>query len=505
MRELSMRAAVGAGRPRIVRQLLTESVLLSFAGGAAGLAAAMAGVQGILAVFGDRLPRVESIGLDWRVLAYTAGVSLAGGLLLGLIPALRLSRIDLTEAMKAAGAGSAGGRRQQRWMSGLLASQVGLCMVAAVAAGLLINTVMRLEGVDRGFDPEGMVVASLDLPRDRQLAREFAAQILERAGTIPQVSAALTYDPRNISIWRTEFRRPGTNEEFGPGSPFGFRTVISPGYFETMHIPLLRGRDFAPGAAGAGTEGPLSVIISQSLAAKYWPTADPLGQPILLGLPDGEAPAEIVGIAGDVQGWVTAGPGETIYLDYRQAALVPEYLLVRGSTAAGTPMGTTLNTVRQVIRSLDPNQTFRTSGSYAALIHAEFFRRERELMTLLGWFAGLALGLTTVGVAGQVAYAVGRRTPEIAIRVSCGARPADLLRMFCGTSLKPVAAGLALGAAGALTATKYLERLLFEVTPTDPSTFLAAGAAILLAAALAALAAAAKATSVDPAITLRQE
>jgi putative ABC transport system permease protein len=253
--------------------------------------------------------------------------------------------------------------------------------------------------------------------------------------------------------------------------------------------------------AGGGTDGPRSVIISERLAAKYWPSGDPLGQTILLDLPGGEAPAEIVGIARNVQSWITGAPGETLYLDYREAASIPEYLLARGSA----PAGALLNTLRQVIRSLDPNQTFRTSGSYAGLIHDEFFRSQRELMTLLGWFAGLALALTAVGVAGQVAYAVGRRTPEIAIRVSFGARPADLLRMFCIASLRPVVLGLAVGAAGALAATRYLENLLFQVTPTDPATFLAAGVAIVTAAALASLAAAARATNVDPAVVLRRE
>lgn len=503
MRELSTRAAVGAGRARIVRQLLTESTLLALAGGVAGLAAAMAGVRWILAVFGANLPRVESIGLDWRVLAYTVAVSLACGLLLGLIPALRLSKIDLAGAMKSGGAGSAGGRKQQRWMSGLLVAQAALCMIAAIGAGLLINTMVRLRGIDRGIDPQGVAIASLNLPQNPERASEFVGQVLDRVRAVPGLSAALIdFHLLARTFGGTEFRRVGTNDEFGPSGPSGSYRVASRDYFKTMGIPMLRGRDFTPRPGVRQADSLRSAIISESLARKYWPDGDPLGQTIALkgSGTEKETLAEIIGIVGDVRGYVSLPPEEMLYFDYTETGEIPEFLMVRG---AG-PTEALARTVRELVRSIDPNQTFRSSGSYAAMVDNDF-RRNREVMTLLSWFAGLALVLTAVGVAGQAAYAVGRRKSEIAIRVSCGARPSNLLWMFCAASLKPVAIGVVLGSVGALAVTKYAQSLLFEITATDPATFAAAGAVTLAGAILAGLFASVKATNVDPAAMLRSE
>ncbi len=365
---------------------------------------------------------------------------------------------------------------------------------------MLINTVIRLRSVDLGFEPQGMILASLDLPFDVAGSRAFLDRAIQRVRSVPGVrSVAVTrYIPMEGS-WVIDFRRPGTGDHYGKGSLRTFVVEASPGYFATMGIPILEGRDFVPG--DANRSGTLPAIISESFAKKYWPGQSAIGRTIAVKFNgEEERLIEIVGVVGDARLYLREQLPDILYFPYGFQPIERATLLVRGLDNGTAPIAA----VSAAVREIDGAQTLTNSGSFSSYLE-QSYSRERHLMTLLSWFAGLALILTAVGVAGQVAYAVSRRTPEIAIRVSCGARPATILRLFLASSLWPVLAGVVIGAVGALGLTTYAESLLFEITPTDPETFLIAAVVLTAIAMAASLIASSRATRVDPAQVLRQE
>ncbi len=499
-REVAVRASVGAGRWRVCRQLLTESLLLAGAGGAAGWALAFALLRGILALATQRLPRAAEISMDGSVLVFALAVSIATGLLFGLLPALRLSRVDLVDAVKSGGAGALGGRGQHRLMSGLLVFQTALCVIAMVGAGLLLNTFVRLRAIDPGFRADNVVAVQLNLPNQAPAAVAFLDRVLERVRALPGVEAAAATDnpPPYHVLSVFDFRREGTDDQYGPQGPRANTRRVTPGYFAAMAIPLLRGRGFD--RRDGADSVPHAAIVSQSLARHYWPDQDPLGKVIFLRGYRKETAAQVIGVAGDVrQSGLAREPDDQLYLSYTQADRKPETLMIRtrSSTAGLIP------TIRSEIRAIDRNQTLTTETLEDLL--AGDIAEQRFYMILLTGFATLALLLTAVGIGGLVAYAVSRRRQEIGLRISFGATPARLLRMFCAGNLRLVAVGVALGAAGSLGVTRFAKSLLYEVTPTDPATF-AAAALVLLGAALAAcVAASVRATRLDPVSVLRQD
>ncbi len=501
LREIAVRTSLGAARLRICRQLMTEALTLSLGGGLAGLAGSYWMVKGVKELAFARLPRVDDISIDWMVLAFTALISVASGLLFGLLPAIRLSRVDLATAMKAGGAGAIGGRHHQRVMNGLVVFEVALCAAALMSAGLLINTFIRLKGIDPGFRSDRLLVASLNsqgmsLPSTNSLYND----VLVRVRSIPGVEAAtLTNYPPPYHIRSIQnFRRPEKSDVAGTGGPRANARVVSPGYFRTMGIRLLRGRDLEAGDAGTSRR---AVVISSAMAHHYWPGEEPIGRTILLQEYRKEVAAEIVGVVSDVrQVGLRDEPEDQMYFSYAQVvAPGGQTLIVR---AAGNPQ-TLAEVVKREIRAVDRNQSPRMT-TMDKLLAAEV-AEPRFYMIMLGAYGGLALTLTTLGIGGLVVFSVTRRRREIGLRISFGATRRGLLRMFATANLKLVVAGLMIGMPVSWGLSRYARTLLFEVTPTDPTT-IALVLALLAGVSLAvSVATALRATTIEPASVLRHE
>jgi putative ABC transport system permease protein len=502
LREIAVRTSLGAGRLRICRQLMTEALSLALAGGIAGLLFASWMVTGVKALAFARLPRIDEIGMDWRVLAFTAVISLTSGLLFGLAPALRLSRVDLAAAMKTGGAALTGDRHYQRMMSGLVVFEVALCAVALMSAGLLINTFFRLRGIDPGFRAERLLVASLSTQgMGRQSAIAFYDDVLAHVRSVPGVEeAGLTNYPPPYHVRSIQdFRRPEKSDAPGAGGPRANARVVSPGYFRTMGIRILRGRDFD---AQDTANSRRAVIISSAMANHYWPGEEPLGRTIFLREYRKKVMADIVGVAGNVrQAGLRDESEDQMYFSYAQVqAPGSQTLIVR---TGSDPQGFA-GVIKREVRSVDRNQALFVLTTMDALLAGE--RGEpRFYMIILGAYGALALILTTLGLGGLVAFSVTRRTREIGLRISFGAPRAGLLRMFASGNLKLAAAGMAIGIPGSWAVTRYARTLLFEVTPADPATI---GVVLALLAGVSiavSVAAALRATTIEPADVLRHE
>lgn len=499
VREIAVRASLGADRLRIWRQLLTESMVLAAVGGTIGLLAAQWIVRGVKAMAFAQLPRVDDIAIDGHVLAFTAAVSIVSGILFGLMPTFQLSRVDLADAMKTGGAGAIGSKEQQRVMSGVVVFEIALCTIAMIAAGLLVNTFVRLKGIDPGFRGDGLLVASLNPPRGNpQMAVQFYNAVLDRMRSMPGVQAVgMTNNPPPYHVRSiVDFRRSGTADGYGQGGPRANERVVSAGYFRAMGIRILSGSDFREREGGNARR---LIVISESLAKRYWPGEDPVGKTIYLRAYRSEVAAEIIGVVNNVrQAGLRDAPEDQIYSHYSQVPASSEVLIVR---ATRNPL-TMIEAVKREVRAVDRNQTLRVLTTMDALM-ADEVAEPRFYMTILGAYGLLALLLTTLGVGGVVSFGVSRRTREIGLRMSFGATRASVLRMFATGNLKLIAAGLTIGAPSSWAVTRYARSLLYEVTEQDPATM---GAVILLFAAIAmavSVAAALRATRIDPARVLR--
>jgi len=505
IREVAVRASLGAGRLRICRQMLTEAATLAVMGGVIGLLIANWMVKGVKALAPERLPlpRVNDIHMDWTVLGFTALVSLLSGILFGLLPALRLSRLDLADAMKAGGGGAIGGRRQQRLMNGLVIFEIALCVVAMMGAGLLINTFIRLKSVDSGFRGDRVLVASLNSHTSPGGATRLFGEILERVGSMPGVEAAglINYPPTEPVRSIQDFRLPGISDASAAGSLQADARVVSPGYFHALGIPINRGRVFDERDQSNSRR---VIMISEGMARRYWPHENLEGQTIMLSEVPKELPAEIVGVVRDVRQMRRTGlpdqPDDMIYSDYTQTSYPLQTLVV---LTQGEPARMAAAVKRQV-RTVDRNQTFRLLTTMRQLL-AEEIAEPRFHMVLLGAYGALALILTGIGIAGLVAYSVSRRTREIGLRMAFGATPSSLLRMFSLSVLNLTIAGLVLGIPSSLAVAGLMRGLLYEIAPTDPVTF-AVVAVVLAGISLAACCSAAfRATRVEPSVVLRHE
>lgn len=512
VQELTLRSALGASRGRIARQLLSESLLLAACGGIAGVALGIAGTRLLARHAAAVLPRAGEIGVDGAGLAFAAGLTLATGLLFGIAPALGLARTPSAEALKGAASRTAGSRRQSRSRQALVLAEVALAVVLVAGAGLTLRSFASLVRVDPGFDPEGLVTASFDLPNatypEDEQAVAFGRRLLDPVQRLPGVEAAALASslPLQGSVWTADFivegRPPGEH-----GVDFQ-RRIVSPGYFRTMGVPLLRGRPFLPSDDERGRP---VVVINQEVARLHFPGQDPIGQRIAFARePDAESIwREVVGVVGDekIEGLAAPGRmeifvphGQELYGDPGLAWRNPK-LVVRAAT--GEP-ASLVPAVREVLRELDPDLPLYDVRTLEEMV-ADGAARERLLVLLLGLFAAVALVLSTVGLYGLVAYAVAQRRREIGIRLALGATAREVVGRIVGRSMVLVAGGLALGLAAALALSRTLESLLYEIRPTDPPT-LAATAALLAAAALAATwLPAQRATAVDPLETLRVE
>jgi predicted permease len=500
-REMAVRAALGAGRGRIVRQLLTESVVLAFIGGAIGLLLSWWGVQTILALSADTLPRVADVRLDGRVVGFALGLSALTGVLFGLVPALRLAHADPQHDLRG-GRGTVGAEGQ-RLRGALVVAEVALAVLLVIGAGLMGRSFLALRGVDPGFDPDRVLTVSLQLnlagvPGDEMsvFLVQRREEILQRVRELPGVEAAgmINVFPLGPGAFSIEYGRAGADAVPGQPGVHADTRYVDPGYLETMRIPLLRGEGL-PTQLAAGA--PVPVLMSESAARRLWPTDDPIGRAITV--PWGES--VVVGVVGDVrQVGLAEAPPPAVYFPQLIAPRLLATLVVR---TAGEPIALAAP-IRGVIREIDPNQPIRATLPLRQVL-AESIAQERFFTVLFAVFGALALALAAIGIYGVLAYSVRQRTQEIGVRMALGARAADVLRMVAVVGMLPVAIGIAIGTLAAIALSRVLASQLYGITATDPLTFAAAIGFLAAVALLASWVPARRATRVPPMTALRPD
>jgi len=495
-REIAVRVALGAGRGRVVRQLLTESVVLALLAGVAGLAVAWGGVRFLLALAAGQLPRGTEVAIDATTLAYALGISLVTGLLFGLVPAARSTAGDLQQVLRSGGRGLAGGAGN-RLRYGLVISEVALSMMLVVGGGLMVRSFLSLLRVDPGFRPEQLLVLNFTLDADRHPNyRGLYAQMLERVRAIPGVMAAggVKDAPFKGTGERWPFGLPGMTVPEGQDPPAAQVLHVSDGFFNAIGARLLAGRDFS--MTDRDSTPPVT-IINEAFARQWFPGEDPVGKSLQLG----PRPIEIIGVVNDIRQKAVAEPAEPMfYVHVQQNGRVRVNLVVRTS---GEPM-TMATAVRNAIWSVDRDQTITDTYTYQDAMR-EALARPRLLTVLLGIFGAIGLALGALGLYGVLAFLVSQRTREIGVRLALGARPADVLRMIVSRGLGLTAVGIAIGAVLALALGRFMAGVLYGVETNDPQTMLLVSVVLLAAAALASWIPARRASRVDPAVTLREE
>lgn len=499
--EIAIRAALGAGRGRLVRQLLAESLALSLAGGGAGLLLASWGVRALIAVAPADLPRGANVEIDAPILAFSVVLSLTAGLLFGMAPALVSSRPDLSIFLKDVrrDGGSAGGRRRLR--AALIAAQVALALVLLTGAGLAIRSFQRLTSVDPGFRATNVMSLRISLPEATYPTLEsqarFFREYVDRIQHLPGVVAAGAVHMAPVTRAGfggsfTIYGRPDTDNE---GSA-QIRSV-TPGYMEALSIPLRAGRFID---ARDGERAPRVALVSEGAARRFWPGENPVGRQIRLHVNEAiKEPRQIVGVVGDVRTrGMELAPVPVIYVPHTQYGPQSMALMVRTS---GEAMAV-LPQLRAALKTMAPDVALSRARTLDELVAANV-AQPRFRTLLLAIFAAVSLVLATVGLYGVVAFSVNQRRAELGLRIALGADPADVLRLVLREGMMPVAAGIVAGVGAALLLARVMQSLLFGVDATDPVTF--AGVALALAAvALAACyVPARRATRVDPAMTLR--
>ncbi len=500
-KEIAIRGALGATRARVVRQVLTEGVLLALIGGAGGLLLGYWGIDLLLAL----LPPGQSLGqfaiaIDGNVLLFTLGVSVITGLLFAAAPAVQSARAGMGEALKEGGRTSAGSG-QHRFRGALVVGEIALALVLLAGAGLMIRSFVRLQGSDPGFDPQHVVKMQIALPQPKYKEEvrqtQFFQQLVERVAALPGVSAAgiTSMLPLNAN-WTNSFAIEG--HPIMP-EPHAHVAIANPRYFATLRIPLLKGRWFTDADTDAA---PKVIIIDQTLATAYLPGEEPLGKRIALSNSPQPVWREIVGVVAPVR---HADPlsqeskGQA-YLPYSQYPIPAMGLAVR---TTGDPTAL-VGAIRQQVAQLDPEQPIAEIGTMEEALQT-FVAAPRFNMLLLAAFAALALLLAAVGIYGVIAYSVAQRTHEIGVRMALGARREDVLRLVLRQALRLAAIGLLLGLIGALLATRALASMLYGTTSTDPVTFILISLLLCTVAVIASYVPARRAAKVDPMVALRYE
>jgi predicted permease len=502
--EIAVRASLGASRARLVRQLLTESVVLALAGGALGLLLAASGVDLLMALAPAGLPGVHTIALDGPVLGFTLAVALGTGLVFGLAPALTLTRADPGAGLRDGGRGATDGARRNRLRSLLVVSEVALALVLLVGAGLLLRSFQRLIALDPGFDPRHVLSAVIPLvdPRYQEPARRaaFYQDLVGRVRALPGVEAAgaINHLPIGGDVWGFSYTVEGLPPPAPGETPNAVYRTIAPGYLRALGMSLLAGRDFH---AGDRPDSPGVVIVNQAFARRAWPGQDPLGKRIRVE-DGGPNPREVVGLVKDVRerDW-TAQPPPEMYLAFLQNPPTRGLTLV--VRAAGDPL-TLAPAIERQVWAVDRNLPVVQVRSMDQVV-AQAVGQPRFNLLLLNAFAALALLLAAVGIYGVMAYAVHRRTQELGIRLALGAPASHLRRLVVGQGMALAAVGVALGLVAALSTTHIMRAMLFEVTPTDPLVFGVIAALLLAVAFLATYLPARRATRIDPMLALRAE
>jgi putative ABC transport system permease protein len=524
-KEVAIRSALGAGRGRIIRQFLTESLILSAAGGALGLLLGWWGVRALVAMAPDWFPRLHQTTIDARVLCFSAGMSLVTGLLFGVGPAIRGSRANLGSTLKESVRGGTSGGSQNRWRGVLVAVQFAMALLLLIGAGLLIRSFQNMQRGDLGCDPRGLLTFRLRVSQNQaghvvntwnglplwhinNIPSQLFSQMMDRTRSMPGVrsAGAIVYPPFNgtVNVNFSIIGKPAPDADAQSAEYY----PITPNYFATMKTPIVRGRDFN---ALDTVSSPWVAIINETMAHRFWPNEDPIGKRITIDISPDEQPREIVAVVHDV-------PSDRLQTA-EQPAMFIDFLQVPGNImgpirdirmqmtfvyrTAGEPMAM-LAALRSAVREIDPNKPLvdpKTVEQYLA----EQIQYPRYYSMLLGLFAAAATLLAAIGIYGVMAYAVAQRTREIGIRMALGARGSDVLKLVLRQVLILIAAGLALGLGGAIALTRYLSSELWEVKATDPITFVSVSLVLIAVAIAACLIPTRRAVQIDPTVALRYE
>ena len=512
-KEIAVRAALGATRLRIVRQLLTESVLLAITGGAVGIALAFLSVRLLVAGLpADALPRQQGIGIDTGVLGFTVVVCLMTSVIFGLVPALQSSKTDLTQSLKAGGKNQSGDVRGRNMRSGLVVVEIALAMVLLVGAGLLTRSFIRLQSIDPGFNAENVLAMNVSVAGTAHAPKrgEFFREIVRRMQSLPGVksASAINHLPLSGDRWGTPLAVEGQPAPPPGQSPSATYRFAHTNYFQTMGIPLLAGRDFDE---RDNLEAPRVVIINEVMARRYWPGEDAVGKRIKLGRAESNVPwISIVGVVKEVkqEDWAEDAKME-VYLPYFQSQRyltdpAPRYSYLTLVMRTDSDPASLAALARREVWAVEANAPISNVTTMDEVIADEVWQ-PRLSMFLLGGFAIVALLLAAVGIYGVMSYSVSRRAQEIGIRMALGAGSSDVLRMIAGQGLKLSLAGAALGLAGATGLTRVMSGLLYEIEATDPATYAALALVLIAVTLLACYLPARKAAKVDPMIALRYE
>jgi putative ABC transport system permease protein len=498
-RELAMRTALGAGRGRLIRQLLTESMLLGVLGGAVGLVLAWWGVKLMPLVGPERYPFLKEISIDPRVLGFTVAATLVTGLLFGAAPALAASRARVYETLKEGGAGTGESLGRNRFRNALVVAEVALALLLMIGASLMMRSLLRLQETRPGFNPEGLLTASISLPMAKypEPAQRvaFYDRLLRRIEAIPGVRSAsmtnllpLTGNNQGVGLVIEGAPPPRPGE-----IPTLYNRSVDRRYFQAMQIPLKRGRLFTEQDTGT----PRVAIINETMAKRYWPDKDPVGK----RFGNGRDWITVIGVAGDLKHMSLAQtPDPEFFEPYAQSPRPEMVLTVR---TAADPMRLA-PALRAAVHEVDGEQPVSRLGSMSERVSQSTAPR-RFSVVLLAIFAVLALTLAAVGIYGVISFSVTRRTREIGIRMAMGAGTGDVLRMVVGQAVLLAVTGVALGVAGGLALTRVIGSLLYNVSATDPATFILVPLVLIGVAALASYIPARRAARVDPTVALRWE
>jgi putative ABC transport system permease protein len=502
-KEIALRSALGAGRGRIVTQLLSESVLLALGGGALGMLLAL-GVVYVLAHAGPAsVPRLAQAALDLRVFGFALGVTLATGILFGLAPAMQGSGRSLSMALNEGGRGGTAGRAGRRIRNALAITEVALAVVVLIGAGLLIRSFIRLRSVEPGFQPAGVLTVRVPLAGGRNAAGErriaFFKQVTDRIATLPGVRAvgavnALPLTGLGVGATFAVEGRPAPSAE---QRPIGLIRSVSPAYFGAMGIPLLAGRALADSDTALS---PPVIVVNQTLARRFWPGGSAIGGRLAIDQLGGRV-AEIVGVVGDVKpDRMDGGEWPTLYHSYPQAPAAAMTLAVR---TAGPPLGLASAVIGEVHR-LDPEQPVADVRPMEEVVNLAV-AGARFNTALLASFAGVAFLLAAVGIYGVISYDVSQRTNEIGIRMALGAQPEDVRRLILGQGARLAVYGIVAGLLGAGVLTRWMRTMLFGVNPTDAWTYMAVSILLAIVALGASYVPSRRAMVPDPVIALRHE
>ena len=500
-REIAVRAALGAGRGRLVRQLVTESVALALTGGGLGLL--IAGWSGplLMALSSQNLPGAEA-RLDLRVLAFTFMVSTLTGILFGLVPALRLAARSLEPTLREDGWGVAGGAGRRRARAVLVAGEAAISVLLLVGAGLMISSLAAIRRVEPGFDPSGVALGNVSLPKRTyptdEAARAFFEEAVARLRSSPGIVSAAAGDPVPFGPggWQTGITVDGAAKPASGEGPMVNAAAVTPDYFRALSIPIERGRPFAD---TDDLRAPLVVVVSRAMVTRFWPGADPIGKRIKRGSEESEPWITVVGVAGDVRQTSLSDRFKAqVYFPLRQNPLRSLTLIAKSPLGAGAAA----SALKRAVSETDARQPVWGVGSLEGLL-ARTVGPRRFSTALFTAFASLALLLAIVGIYGVLSHSVRERRREIGLRLTLGATASDVVRMVVREGLRPVLLGVVIGVAGAAALSRLLSRLLFQVSPTDPRVLAAAALIVAAVAVLASYVPARRASKFDPMEALR--